>query len=166
MSLCFLSKTISPILLRESVTQRSMMAAARFCSECATRIKVRRTNILPFRSFCSTCSPRYHRIRLILVLVPILSAGIGFAIGHYTITPEPFYFIGTPVDLVSNRTSSTADSDRSAGGSPGIRQLEEAVIPASAPGTTCGARTKSGKPCRRKVKGAGPCWQHRDAHTN
>jgi hypothetical protein len=143
-----------------------MMAAARFCSECAARIKVRRTSILPFRSFCSACSPRYHRIRLILVLVPILSAGIGFAIGHYTSTPEPFYVIGTPVDLVSNGTSSSGDIHRSAVGSSSVSHSQEAVIPTSTPGTTCGARTKSGKPCRRKVKGGGPCWQHRDTHTN
>jgi len=27
--------------------------------------------------------------------------------------------------------------------------------------TLCGAPTKSGKPCRRRVKGGGRCWQHR-----
>jgi hypothetical protein len=26
----------------------------------------------------------------------------------------------------------------------------------------CGAPTKSGRPCRRKVKDGGYCWQHRD----
>ena len=138
------------------------MAAARFCSECAARLKVRRTSILPFRSFCSACAPQYHRIRLILVLVPIMSAVIGFAVGHYTSTPEPFYFIGTRVDLAPNRTASSAGTDHPDGGSPTIGQSEKVVIPASTP-ATCGARTKSGKPCRRKVKAGGPCWQHRDA---
>jgi hypothetical protein len=142
------------------------MAAARFCSECAARLKMKRTGILPFRSFCSACSPRYHRIRLILVLVPLLSAGIGFAIGHYTTAPEPFYFIGTPVDLASSSTALSAGIDRSTGGSPTISQAKEVVNATITPGATCGARTKSGNPCRRKVKGGGLCWQHRDANIN
>lgn len=25
----------------------------------------------------------------------------------------------------------------------------------------CGAKTKSGRPCRNRVKGGGPCWRHR-----
>ncbi|HWO00750.1 MAG TPA: DUF5763 domain-containing protein [Blastocatellia bacterium] len=29
-------------------------------------------------------------------------------------------------------------------------------------GPVCGALTKSGRPCQRRVKDGGYCWQHRD----
>ena len=142
------------------------MAAARFCSECGARLKIRRNSILPFPSCCSACSPRYHLLYLMLVLLPLLSAALGFAIGHYTSTPEPFYFIGTPVDISSNHAAFVAGVDGSASGTTTSKRPDEPVISISARTETCGARTKSGKPCRRKVKGGGHCWQHRDAAAN
>jgi hypothetical protein len=139
------------------------MAAARFCSECGERLKVKRSDILPFRSFCPRCSPRFRRIRLMLIAIPFLCAAIGFASGHYTRTRESFYFIGTPVDLSANRVAPSADNnnDHSSRGSETLTQPEQLVISPSAAEAICGARTKSGKPCRRKVKGGGYCWQHR-----
>ena len=143
------------------------MAAARFCSECGERLKVKRASVLPFRSFCPTCSPRFSHTRLMLIAVPVLFAAIGFAIGHYTSAREPFYFIGSPVDLNANRAAPSAinNSDHSSRGNATLTQSEHLVISPSAADTICGARTKSGKPCRRKVKGGGYCWQHRDGLT-
>ena len=143
------------------------MAAIGFCSECGERLKVKRVRRLPFRSFCPKCSPRFRRTRLILIAVPLLCAVIGFAIGHYTSAREPFYFIGTPVDLTANRVAPSTDnnSDHSSRGNATLTRPEQLVISPSAAGTICGARTKSGKPCRRKVKGGGYCWQHRDGLT-
>jgi hypothetical protein len=140
------------------------MAAARFCSECGERLRVKRPGILPFRSLCPRCSPRFRRIRLMLIAVPFLCAAIGFAIGHYTSAREPFYFIGTPVDLRANRVARSADANNhlSSPGNETLTHPEQLVISASAAEAICGARTKSGKPCRRKVKGGGYCWQHRD----
>ena len=139
------------------------MAAARFCSECGERLRVKRPGILPFRSFCSRCSPRFWRIRLMLIAVPFLCAAIGFAIGHYSSPREPFYFIGTPVDLSADRAAPSADANNhlSSPGGETLTHPEQLVISSSASEAICGARTKSGKPCRRKVKGGGYCWQHR-----
>lgn len=141
------------------------MPAARFCSECGVRLKVKQISTLPFRSFCAECSPGYHRIRLVLIAVPVVCAVMGFVIGHYTSMPEPFYFIGTPVDLSANRIQSSTDTngDPSTRANRALRQPEQLVDSSSAAGTVCGAQTRSGKPCRRKVKGGGYCWQHRNA---
>ena len=141
------------------------MAAARFCSECGERLKVKRPRTLLLRSFCPHCSTRFRRIRLIFVVVPISCALIGFAAGHYTSAREPFYFIGTPVDLTANRVAPSADNngDQSSRGNPTVPRPEP--MSASSEDTICGARTKSGKPCKRKVKGGGYCWQHRDTLT-
>jgi hypothetical protein len=140
------------------------MAAAKFCSECGERLKAKRPGILTFRSFCPRCLPRFRGIRLMLIAIPLLCAAIGFAVGHYTSSREPFYFIGTPVNLSAKRVAPSADNnnDRSSRGSETLTQPEQLVISPSAAEAICGARTKSGKPCRRKVKGGGYCWQHRD----
>ena len=143
------------------------MAAARFCSECGERLRVKRPGILPFRSFCPRCSPRFKRTRLMLIAIPFLCAAIGFAIGHYTSAPEPFYFIGTPVNLSANGVAPSADKDKNhpSRGSETPTQSDRLVISPSQAEAICGARTKSGKPCRRKVKGGGYCWQHRGGQT-
>jgi hypothetical protein len=89
---------------------------------------------------------------------------IGFLVGRFTIAREPFYYIGTPVES----SSSAAPASRDLGSSQSIPsqetgvQGEQAVLSHAESESLCGARTKSGKPCRRKVKGGGYCWQHRD----
>jgi hypothetical protein len=140
------------------------MATATFCSECGERLKVKRSSTLLFRSFCSRCSPRFNRARLMLMVAIALSAAIGFAIGRFTTAREPFYYIGTPVESGSSRTApSTGDNAApSARKSEAVVQREQVALSPSAAEGTCGARTKSGRPCQRKVKGGGYCWQHRD----
>ena len=44
--------------------------------------------------------------------------------------------------------------DATAQGAPATPVIEEKVY-------TCGARTKKGKPCSRRVKEPGRCWQHK-----
>ena len=143
------------------------MPAARFCSECGARLRGRRTSILPFRSLCSECSRHYHHIRAIVIIIPVLCAVIGFGIGKYSAASEPFYFIGTPVDLSAGRvtTFSNGNENHPSGGSATPRQPEPLALPLRDERTICGALTKSGKPCRRTVKGGGNCWQHRAAAT-
>jgi hypothetical protein len=143
------------------------MAAARFCSECGERIKIKHaasliSRSLISRSFCSQCSPQFNRARLTLIVTPILCGALGFAAGHYTTAREPFYYIGTPVDSASSRTAPLSDAaahspDRTGAAAP----REQPVKSSTRTEAICGARTKSGKPCQRKVKGGGYCWQHR-----
>jgi hypothetical protein len=139
------------------------MAAARFCSDCGARLKVKRTITLPLRSFCSQCSPRHHLIRLILIAAPVVCGAIGFAIGHFTSSHEPFYFIGTPVDLTANRVQPSTDTNSEYSTAENVtpKRPEQLVSSQNAAGTLCGAQTKSGRPCKRRVKGDGYCWQHR-----
>lgn len=137
------------------------MTAARFCSECGERLKVKRPGIPALSSFCPRCSARFRRFRPILIAVPVFCAAIGFALGHYTSARAPFYFIGTPVNVTANSGAPPdTTSDRSSRGS--TTPPEQLLNLPGAADSVCGARTKSGKPCRRKVKGGGYCWQHRD----
>ncbi len=139
------------------------MPSARFCSQCGKRIKLSHTGVLLFRSFCPQCSPRFWRFRLTLIAIPVLCGAVGFAIGHYAFAREPFYLIGTPIDASASRVASSADptGDHSPRGSDAPKKREQPGTSLSTTEAICGARTRSGRPCQRRVKGGGLCWQHR-----
>jgi hypothetical protein len=146
-------------------TSGSEVMAARFCSECGERLKTKRLASVPFRSFCVQCSPRFKRVRWMLIGAGVLCAIIGFAAGRYTNHPgETFHFIGTPLDVntggVVSAPAQKAAASSSDGESP--TRAERLVIPQSSASPVCGARTRSGKSCQRRVKGGGYCWQHRE----
>jgi hypothetical protein len=131
------------------------MAAARFCSECGERLKVKRRAVLPLRAFCARCSPRFRTVRLVSAATLVL-ATIGFTVSRLSPEREPFYFIGTPLQLSTNGgTSGSQNSIESASSGSQTAKAVDTVV------SVCGAPTRSGKPCQRKVKGGGYCWQHR-----
>jgi len=136
------------------------MTAKRFCPSCGERLK-KNAGSLPFPSVCTRCSTRTTPARMKLIAAAAICIAIGFVLGHYTSPRESFYYIGTPLELgATDIGTSTTDSNVPAGTvSPAI--AEQPTL-SEAPEGFCGARTRSGKPCRRKVKGGGYCWQHRD----
>jgi hypothetical protein len=141
---------------------RSLMMAAKFCSECGDRLVLRQTATL-FRARCPRCDRKRRPVRLILISIHILCVVAGFAIGNYSKTPEPFYVIGTPIDLRSARQSADRIADPATGANKGGGSESRTASDARSVETICGAPTKSGRPCRRKVKGGGYCWQHRNS---
>lgn len=132
------------------------MAAARFCSECGERLQVKRRAVLPLRAFCARCSPRFRTVRLISAAILVL-ATIAFAASRLNTEREPFYLIGTPLEQLSTKSGTAA----SPGAIESTRSSAQTVAGDSVI-AICGATTRSGKPCQRKVKGGGYCWQHRD----
>lgn len=85
-------------------------------------------------------------------------AAIGFAAGHFTSSREPVYPIGTPVEQALDSPAPTQNASST--------NQRDQITQTKRPGTlaeehVCGAPTKSGKPCQRRVKGGGYCWQHR-----
>jgi len=141
------------------------MGAVRFCTKCGCRPVVDPGSLTSSGLYCSKCSPQSRRRRFTFIAIAILCAGIGFAAGRYTATREPLYIIGTPIQLNANRIASPQQSQSSISsvGDPQPTRSESASPTATA---ICGARTKSGKTCQRKVKGGGFCWQHRSNHAN
>ena|SRR5215208_205433 len=133
------------------------MRPVKFCSECGEQFKASRASSLPIGSFCARCAPRFPSARLLFIAALLLSAALGYAIGRHTTPRQPFYLIGTPIELNENgaRPSSNRNSSDSAG------QRKQATSSDKVEGI-CGAPTKSGRPCKRKVSGEGYCWQHRD----
>jgi hypothetical protein len=124
-----------------------------FCCDCGERISLRKGlgAIFTSRQFCSKCIGRFSwlnrkRIPISFKLICagfflgiILARGQAFERTSSTIPPRPP--AGLPEQI--NRSSS------SSGGS-----VEKIRL--------CGARTRNGRACRRKVKTEGYCWQHRD----
>jgi len=150
-----------------AIRRSRVMPIARFCSECGEQIDVKRRAIFPARSFCSHCSPGFNTARLILVACFVVCAGIAFAIGRYTSNRDSFQFIGSPIDITADRIAPPSSSTGAA--SPRAveptKQPEQLLITPSTTEALCGAPTKSGRPCQRKVKGGGYCWQHRNKVT-
>jgi hypothetical protein len=140
------------------------MAAATFCSECGERLRSKGARVSALRPVCPRCSPPIRRARLTLIAIPLLCAASGFAIGRYTAAREPFYFIGTPIEISASGIAEPSDNnaDRSSGASDTPTQTRQPFGSTSTAEAVCGARTRSGKACRRKVKGGGFCWQHRN----
>lgn len=134
------------------------MRAVKFCSECGEQVKAGRATILPLRSFCRGCAPRFRGSRLLLIAALALFAAGGYAVGRYTTPRQPFYLIGTPIDLNANRARPSENQNSARSPDAGGKQVTRPDTVES----VCGARTKSGRPCRRKVVGGGYCWQHRD----
>jgi hypothetical protein len=140
------------------------MPAVRFCSECGEQIPTRRGASLPFRSFCRHCSPKFNASRAILFFASLACIAVAFALGQFTSKHEPFYFIGERVPSTSTRLRTNEWKEQTP--AENISPPERLVIAPSSDQTICGAPTKSGKPCQRRVKGGGYCWQHRDKFVN
>jgi hypothetical protein len=144
-----------------------------FCAECGARIERARWRLWTSRRFCPSCEGRVRRARVVAPLVAsvalLLSA---FAAGRLTRPASPPLVINrvtTPAGLSGQMTTqtpgnpanTTAKPDASAprygaDGTPDERPTDPAEIV-----SICGARTKKGTPCSRRVRGTGRCWQHR-----
>jgi hypothetical protein len=85
---------------------------------------------------------------------------VAFAIGRYGTPPRTVYLIGTPIEPIATTepgATSAANASSTLQETHTTNAVDDIV-------TICGAPTKSGKPCRRKVKGGGYCYQHRDKY--
>ena len=113
-----------------------------FCSECGEKIVRLRWRIWTSRRFCDKCSRRFvkaHWTQRACVTLLLLCSGILLGRGCRRERPP----------LVIQRTASAPTQNPS----PPVT-IEETHL--------CGARTKKGTPCSRRVRGPIRCWQHRD----
>ena len=125
------------------------------------------------RRFCAACGRRFRRASLgaAVVLVCALFAP-GFLLGRLLRPPPPPLVLergGAGLAPLPLATDAPPRSDEARGGTAAKPE------PAYGPDGTanerptdpeevvyvCGARTKKGTPCQRRVRGPGRCWQHR-----
>jgi hypothetical protein len=137
-----------------------------FCAECGERILRARWRVWTNRRFCASCAPRFRRERILapLMLIAFL-VGAGFFLGRLGRPAPPPLIVErgalnlAPVPAATTKSESAATKPQPAygpDGSPSERPTDPNEII-----SICGARTKKGTPCQRRVRGTGRCWQHR-----
>ncbi|HYP29362.1 MAG TPA: hypothetical protein VE262_21810 [Blastocatellia bacterium] len=136
------------------------MTRAKFCPGCGERLAAKRS-FLRATHACDNCAEGSRRPRILAALTLISCLLASFAIGRYTAERRPFYFIGSPIDPHESGPAPLDRTDR-ADAAGEQREPPQSISPPSPERETrCGARTLSGRPCKRKVRGGGRCWQHR-----
>jgi hypothetical protein len=139
--------------------EQTAMPTAKFCSECgATLPAVRR--LTHAWAHCATCAPRFRTRRALTLTILLLLVVFAFGSGRYLAPQRTVYLIGTPIEPLAAAEPDARANARASSSTHEARaasSTDEVV-------TICGAPTKSGKPCQRKVKGGGYCYQHRDRY--
>jgi hypothetical protein len=117
-----------------------------FCCECGEKIVRLRWRPWTSRKFCDGCfrgtAKNYWLGRAVAILFVLL---VGILIGRGGRREHP--------PLVIERPRPADTSSQSTAGSQPPALTEKPYL--------CGARTKKGKPCSRRVHGPVRCWQHK-----
>lgn len=130
-----------------------------FCAECSAKIVRLRWHFWTSRRFCETCAPRYLRepVKRAVIAGAIVFL-LGMAVGQAARRTPP------PVVIQRAQNSTTTSPASKANGSDATEAPKRDGNQGSAITTeevyTCGARTKKGAPCSRRVPGPVRCWQH------
>ena len=135
-----------------------------FCAECGAKVLRLRWHLWTSRRFCPDCARRLRRTRVLPAFFTSLAlVAAGYVAGR---ARRP-----TPSPLVIERRSDSPLSDSDlANPNPqtpsrpsGANLKEDQNTPASVEEVVylCGARTKKGTPCSRRVHGPVRCWQHK-----
>lgn len=136
-----------PVVKRKDLTSLSLLTTYRpnFCCECGEKIVRLRWRPWTSRRFCDNCSRGTAKNYLLkrggAILVLLL---VGMLIGRGGRREHPPLVIERPVQSSSSQ--------------PAPETQSTTVVE---PLYTCGARTKKGKPCSRRVHGPVRCWQHK-----
>ncbi|HEY6121026.1 MAG TPA: hypothetical protein VIV66_13775 [Pyrinomonadaceae bacterium] len=125
-----------------------------FCAECGEQIIHLKWRLWTSRKFCNACAIRFRtqRIKVPVVTTTVLLI-VGFVAGR---AARP----ASPPLLIERSANSPLLSPQQQGKpalgnpAPSPTTEEEAVY-------ICGARTKKGTPCSRRVHGPVRCWQHK-----
>ncbi|QQS41402.1 MAG: hypothetical protein IPM63_00165 [Acidobacteriota bacterium] len=163
-----------------------MLKRPNFCCSCGEKIDRIEWHLWTSRRFCELCQSEYRfeewlpRITGGFFLLAGLF-GIGSLIGRDRVSADLRF---APADLALERalrapagrtdealirsTGRVADKAKPVPvSSDPVRDRPEERVPippapdpAEVPAVLCGARTKKGTACTRKVKGGGRCWQH------
>ncbi|NNE65942.1 MAG: hypothetical protein HKN33_05190 [Pyrinomonadaceae bacterium] len=165
-----------------------MYRKPKYCCNCGDRVERIEWRFWNSSRFCELCETEYvfdewwPRAAVLLIFVFGLT-GFGFQL-----VEEPRRALESKSALVSpelrprNEPPQTSSVLPSTSGSPASRRVRSvppkeevnsaeneplrgrtALPPVSVePVSYCGALTKKGKPCSRKVRGGGRCWQHKD----
>jgi len=143
-----------------------------FCAECGGRVARLRWRVWTSRRFCDGCDRRFRRGRVVRRLtLCVLLVVAGFVLGR-ALRPAPPPLVierssasnppapASQLSTAGRETDATTNAARSPAYGADGTETERPTDPAEIV-SVCGARTKKGTPCSRRVRGTGRCWQHR-----
>lgn len=152
----------SPSAPRGYPDRRTHMYRPKFCAECSAKIIRLRWHLWTSRRFCQRCSPQFMRDQVKRALFTGATIFcLGVAVGQAARTAPPPLVIQRSQNAILPGNVGKASGPNMVDGSSG------SVPTANATGLTsneevysCGARTRKGSACSRRVHGPVRCWQH------
>jgi hypothetical protein len=142
------------------------MYRPKFCAECGGKILRLHWRVWTSHKFCEVCSPVFVKAEMgRAVIVSAALFVIGLAFGHASLSAPPPLLVERHQDAQVSTlrkpgvVDATTQNDNSGVAAAG----NSANSPPSAAEVVylCGARTKKGTPCTRRVHGPVRCWQHK-----
>ena len=156
-----------------------------FCNNCGEKIERANKSFTDSTRFCDVCKHDFVLQRALPLVFAGLMAIVGiFGVGSYWRSGEKPLNVSTR-QLTANSGKNPANNASQVSSNSSVQQLTQAknvrtdvpqtanlttkprikqteIAPLSAAETVyfCGAPTKKGTPCSRRVKGGGRCWQH------
>lgn len=134
-----------------------------FCAECGTRVLHLRWHVWTSRRFCNDCARRFRKTRLLGPLLTGLTLIISGYVAGRSRSPAPPPLIierraDSPLSDVTGPRQSphaapTTQSETETKDSRAANVEQDVYL--------CGARTKKGTPCSRRVHAPARCWQHK-----
>ena len=138
-----------------------------FCSQCGTKLLRLRWYFWTSRRFCKKCACGLRKERYLSWLFAALALiSAGYFAGRFRRPEPPPLTIVRRADSPLNspedpgRSNARATTTTTVGMSP-KRTSQSAVEAPEEEVYLCGARTKKGTPCSRRVHGPVRCWQHK-----
>ncbi|MCP9494043.1 MAG: hypothetical protein MSG64_06240 [Pyrinomonadaceae bacterium MAG19_C2-C3] len=138
-----------------------------FCNDCGEKIERRSWRWWTNRRFCAACTTRLRSgafVKIPLIMGALILAGFLAGSTRHDAPPpliiersgagEATMASGLVAQTPSVSESSLKSAATSNQSRDDIEDPNEAV-------SICGARTKKGTPCSRRVRGVGRCFQHR-----
>jgi len=131
-----------------------------FCCECGHKIVRLRWFVWTSRKFCDKCFRKFAKsqwLRPMLSLCALLVFGV--LLGRGCRRAPPPLIIERPAP---GQKSATTNSSATPSGPTAVGQSTTSGAPTPTDDVyICGARTKKGTPCSRRVHGPVRCWQHK-----
>jgi hypothetical protein len=141
-----------------------------FCCECGNKIVRLRWFVWTSRRFCDQCFRTFARAQWLRPAVMLMALMLlGVVIGRGCRRAQPPLIIERATGSASSATGPNATDPNAANAgaqsNTGASQTNSGTAPLSTTEQlyTCGARTKKGTPCSRRVHGPVRCWQHKGA---
>jgi hypothetical protein len=137
-----------------------------FCSECGHKLLRLRWHFWTSRKFCNDCARRLRKARFLPLLIGSISLlAAGYFVGGARRPLPPPLIIERRADspLADNQPSAIGSAPANINPGPGNAGTQTATSPNAVEEQVyiCGAQTKKGTPCSRRVHGPVRCWQHK-----